>query len=106
MLPTTEPQIAETNPEGGDKPHAGIMYWIWNISYITYSLWVGVFLLYLPWLKIWDNNYLLYMYPQIRAFVSNPFLKGAVLGLGIVNILIGFHEIGQIWEYWKRHQRR
>jgi hypothetical protein len=67
--------------------------WIWHILYIIYSLEVGVFLLFLPWLQIWDNNYLLYRYPGIRPIIANSFLKGAVLGLGIVNLLIGIQEI-------------
>ena len=52
------------------------MAWIWHILYIIYSLEVGVFLLFLPWLGIWDNNYLIYKLPAIRPVVANPFLKG------------------------------
>ncbi len=61
--------------------------------YILYWLEVGVFLLCLPWLSIWENNYLLYLYPGLRPIISNSFLKGGVLGLGIVNLLIGIQEI-------------
>jgi hypothetical protein len=71
------------------------MAWVWHILYIIYSLEVGVFLLFLPWLNIWDNNYLIYKLPALRPVVVNPFLKGAVLGLGIVNILIGIQEVVQ-----------
>lgn len=106
MLHRMAPQISEANLEGGDRPHLSIMVWIWNILYIAYSLEVGIVLLYLPWSASWDNNYILYLYPQIRLFVANPFFKGAVLGLGIVNILIGFHEIGQIRKAWKKYHRR
>ncbi len=66
---------------------------ILRILYILYSLEVGFFLILFPWLEIWENNYVLYCYPGLRPFVINPFLKGAVLGLGIVNLLIGFQEI-------------
>ncbi len=65
----------------------------WSILYIAYSLEVGSFLIMLPWLRIWDDNYIIFLYPSLRAIVSSPFLKGAVLGLGIVNLLIGLHEI-------------
>ena len=68
--------------------------WVWRVLYIVYSLEVGVFLLFLPWLTIWENNYLLYRFPDFRPVVANAFLKGAVLGLGIVNIVIGIQEIG------------
>jgi hypothetical protein len=67
--------------------------WLWRILYILYCLEVGGFLLFLPWLGIWENNFLLYLYPQFRPIVSNSFLKGGVLGLGLVNIFIGIQEI-------------
>ena len=67
--------------------------WILKILYILYSLQVGLFLLCLPWFHFWENNHLLYDYPQLRPLISNPYFKGAVLGLGIANILIGIREI-------------
>jgi hypothetical protein len=67
--------------------------WICSVLYIICSLYLGVFLLWLPWQDAWENNYILYLYPQIRPVVTNSFFKGAVLGLGIVNILIGLQEI-------------
>ncbi len=80
-------------PPGARKGPLLRFGWFWQILYILYSLEVGVFLVFLPWMRIWDNNYLLYLYPRLVPIVGNPFLKGAVLGLGIVNILIGIHEI-------------
>lgn len=66
---------------------------ILNVIYIIYSLEVGVALLLLPWLGIWDNNLVLYLCPQIEPVVTSPFFKGAVMGLGIDNVLIGLHEV-------------
>lgn len=70
--------------------------WLGHVLYILYCLEVGVFLIFLPWLDIWDNNYILSRWPLMQPLVGNPFFKGAVLGLGIVNILIGIGEIVQI----------
>lgn len=69
--------------------------WFWQVLYILYCLEVGIFLLFLPWMSLWDTNYLTYLYPDLRPIVANPYLKGAVLGLGIVNVLIGIQEIAQ-----------
>ena len=66
---------------------------ILKIIYILYCVEAGIFLLWLPWLNIWDTNFFTYLYPQILPFITNPFFKGAVLGLGIVNIMIGIHEV-------------
>jgi hypothetical protein len=67
--------------------------WIFKAICILYSLPVGLFLLCLPWFYFWENNQLLYVYPQFRPLISNSYFKGAVLGLGIANILIAIHEI-------------
>lgn len=92
----SSPRLHSPDSETEGKPRArSVMAWVWHVLYITYCLEVGVFLLFLPWLGIWENNYLLYLYPRFRPIVANSFLKGGVLGLGIVNILIGIREIGQ-----------
>ncbi len=96
MLPTHSSAFQPSNlfPEDRHKLRASIYVRILKFSYIILTLSFGVSLLVLPWSSLWDSNYLLYLYPKIRLVVANPFFKGAVLGLGIVNILIGFNEIG------------
>jgi hypothetical protein len=76
------------------RPRFGLG-WFWQVLYILYCLEVGVFLLFLPWMNLWDTNYLVYMYPWLRPILANPYLKGGVLGLGIVNLLIGIQEIAR-----------
>jgi hypothetical protein len=95
MSPRITQATAPPLEKRGDLRSRTCMAWIWHILYIIYSLEVGVFLLFLPWLGIWDNNYLIYRFPAIQPIVANSFLKGGVLGLGIVNILIGIQEVVQ-----------
>ena len=85
------------NPETGGKSllRSGIV-WIGHVLYIVYCLEVGLFLLVLPWLRIWENNYLLFRYPDFRGVVTNLYLKVAVFGLGLANIVIGVQEFVQI----------
>ncbi len=87
-----------TNPALQDKgrPRTPATFWIIKILYILFSLGFGVALLFLPWLNFWENNYVLYFYPELRPLVSNSYFKGAVLGLGIADILIGIREITRI----------
>jgi hypothetical protein len=89
-IPTPLP--VNLTPQGGGKLWARIKEWI----YVLYSLDIGFILLCLPWQGYWENNYLLYLYPQIRPLVTNHFFKGFVLGLGIVNILIGIRDVMHI----------
>ena len=82
-------------PQSG-KPHLGALEWICNALYIISSLYLGIALLALPWTSAWESNYFLYIFPQFRPIVTNSFFKGAVLGLGLANILIGIQEIVRI----------
>jgi hypothetical protein len=59
------------------------------------SLLVGVLLAIVPWTSLWDSNYLLQPYPALRLLVLSPFARGTVTGVGLVNILVAFHELYQ-----------
>lgn len=56
------------------------------------SLLVGLILVVAPWTALWDANYILPPHPALRAVVLSAFTRGAVTGLGLVNILFGLHE--------------
>lgn len=56
------------------------------------SLLVGAVLLIAPWTPLWDSNYLLHPHPTLRALVLSAFARGAVSGLGLINVLLAFHE--------------
>jgi hypothetical protein len=101
----TTPLPANTCPQGGGKQHERFYERIWkaaHIIYILYYLAIGILLLCLPWWKVWDDNYLLYLYPRIQPLVANPFFKGFVVGLGIINILMGIQEFARVKSIWKR----
>ena len=70
--------------------------------YVLYCFEVGVFLLIFPWSNIWDQNSLLSHYPTLRVVVLNNFFRGAVSGLGVANLLLGFWEVGQFSQYFRR----
>jgi hypothetical protein len=67
-----------------------------TLVHIVYSFAIGAALVCLPWQEFWGNNLLLYRFPGLRPLVGNPFVKGAVLGLGIVNLLIGMQETARL----------
>jgi hypothetical protein len=52
-------------------------------------LWLelGLMLILVPWSDMWDINYFLYQYPALGLFMKNPYLRGAVSGLGLMNVL-------------------
>ncbi len=93
-IPSSPPDNPEPDAERGTRVQPGVL--LSNLLYIVYSLVVGFALLFLPWQDIWDNNYLVFLYPRLRPILVNPFLKGGVVGLGLVDIFIGIHEIANL----------
>jgi hypothetical protein len=49
---------------------------------------LGLVLILVPWSEIWDVNYFLYQYPALGLFVKNPYLRGAISGLGVINVFL------------------
>jgi hypothetical protein len=59
------------------------------------TLVAGCFLAVWPWTPFWEINYFLQPYPVLRGLVLSSFTRGAVSGLGIVNILLALHDAHQ-----------
>ena len=59
------------------------------------SLLVGAILIVAPWSALWEANYLLHPHPLLRSVLLSTFARGAVTGLGLVNILLALHEAHQ-----------
>jgi hypothetical protein len=59
------------------------------------TLLVGLVLAIAPWTSLWDANYLLQPHPMLRAVALHGFTRGAVTGLGLVNIMLALHEAHQ-----------
>lgn len=53
---------------------------------------LGVFLLIYPWVDDWDVNAGLVPY-WARALWIDPWFRGAISGLGVLNIYISFLEV-------------
>ena len=53
----------------------------------------GLVLLVVPWSVYWERNYFAESLPLLHAFITNNFVRGAVSGLGVVNILAGLADL-------------
>ncbi len=49
---------------------------------------LGVLLLIVPWSAFWERNWFLQQYPALIPVLMNPFVRGAVSGLGLLDVLI------------------
>jgi hypothetical protein len=53
----------------------------------------GLVLLIVPWSIYWERNYFVQALPIVEPLITNYFVRGAVSGLGLVNLVAGFVEI-------------
>jgi hypothetical protein len=49
---------------------------------------LGVLLVMVPWMGYWDHNFFIDKYPALIPIVLHPSVRGAVTGLGALDILL------------------
>jgi hypothetical protein len=59
----------------------------------AFFLETGAVLVLAPWSQFWDRNYFAQGLPFIHTLMINNFVRGAVSGLGIVNMLAAVAEM-------------
>jgi hypothetical protein len=82
----------------GPKPYA----WYQKLGamlLILFCLEIGSFLLVFPWLgNLWGANFFSSLLH--RGYWDNAYFRGAISGLGVVNLYISFMEILRLRRYW------
>jgi hypothetical protein len=61
---------------------------IFRAVMLLFWLELGLALMLVPWSNVWETNFFLYQYPALGFIVKNPFLRGAISGLGLMNIFL------------------
>jgi hypothetical protein len=99
-MPPDRPQPQRGNglpgPDSAElERHGSLQQWLHRTSiflFVLVSAVAGVLLVLLPWTSQWTDNYFLVMFPALRTFISNGFVRGLCSGLGLLDIWIGFWE--------------
>ena len=60
---------------------------------VAYFLEVGVVLIVVPWSVFWECNYFAQTLPALQALMQNNYVRGAVSGLGLLNVYFGLAEL-------------
>ena len=58
---------------------------------------IGVVLLVVPWMPYWQQNFFIDARPYVEPLLTSPFVKGAISGLGLVNVIAGFAELASLF---------
>jgi len=72
------------------------------VAYCIFCIEIGLFLLVYPWMSGWDKNYLVQMKPEFTDFLTSVRVKGAVSGLGVLNLFAAVSEIVALRRYSAR----
>jgi hypothetical protein len=68
------------------------------LLYVIFCFELGVFLLVFPWLQLWENSYFSSLAWNVfgqewERIWDSAWFRGAVSGLGLMNLLISFGEV-------------
>ena len=53
----------------------------------------GLALILVPWSGYWERNYFAEAIPALQSAMMNDYVRGAVSGLGVVNVAAGLIEL-------------
>jgi len=64
---------------------------------IALLLEVGLLLLLIPWSAFWDRNYFAQAWPPLHALLTSNYTRGAVSGLGVLNVYVALAELADLF---------
>jgi hypothetical protein len=97
-------QFEEAWP-ASDAPQAVRYHWYQKVAAILYVFFcfeIGVFLFLFPWLELWDRNYFSGLSPAWAEIWNSPYFRGAVSGVGLIDIGISFAELFRLRRFARR----
>jgi len=74
-----------------------------RLIFLAYFVEVGLVLLIVPWSPLWERNYFVQIWPAIESVTGNDLVRGAVSGLGIVNLWAAASEVSVLFGMRARH---
>jgi hypothetical protein len=60
---------------------------------VSFFIEVGLLFIVLPWSVVWERNYFVYAWPRLQPLLMSAFFRGAVSGLGLLNLAAGVSEM-------------
>jgi len=72
------------------------------LFFALYCLEAGLFLIVVPWTRLWTFNPLLHSSAAMVMLSGNPFVRGFVSGFGVVHLLVAVKDLIRITQARKR----
>lgn len=90
--PLVIPHALQNMPQAG-KPFGRWRRWAWSLLLAFAFTTLGTLLLILPWLPNWGQNYFSGSSRKWYEVWMNPYFRGAISGVGVINLLVSFSEL-------------
>jgi hypothetical protein len=94
LTPASTNLDSPSTPQPVENP-AEMPVWLrrlFLVVYVVFCIELGIVLFLLPGSNLWFNNNLLAHWPTLRHFVQHGFVRGAIRGLGLLDLWIGISE--------------
>ena len=59
----------------------------------AYLVEAGLLLVIAPWTTSWQHNYFGSLFPPLRTFMVNEFVRGGVSGVGLITAVAGLRDL-------------
>jgi hypothetical protein len=94
LVPANGPEDGLASPE--EAPARAPAQWydkLLGLLFAVLCFEIGVFLIAFPWSRYWNLNYFAWLSPEWREIWINPYFRGAVSGLGLLNLFLSLMEV-------------
>jgi hypothetical protein len=91
--------VGNAQAELGDaaEPEKTARHWpsrLLNICFAIFAFEIGIFLVIFPWMDdVWKVNSFQSAFPTLRNIWEDPYFRGALTGLGLLNVYVAFWEL-------------
>jgi hypothetical protein len=79
-----------------EQPPTRVVRWhsrILGFCIVIFALEIGLFLIAFPWTQWWEMNWVPLHAPALAHLWLSRYLRGAITGLGILDVYIAFAEL-------------
>jgi hypothetical protein len=97
-----KPEPASTPPStpassGGNRHLESRTPRLLRLCFAIFTFEIGLFLTVFPWVDIWSVNFFSGWIPALENIWDEPYFRGAITGLGLVNIYVACAEVLRIF---------
>jgi hypothetical protein len=82
-----------------------IISFLTRLLFAAYFFEAGLILIVAPWSALWSRNLFADAVPALAGILANPFLRGAVSGIGAITAIAGLGELASALAARRRRSR-